>query len=204
MNIIRRAITVAFCLLVALGASVHAQSNVAEIYGGYAYTKANPQSLIPRTAMSGWVVSATGYPAWWFGVDLEVSAVFGDSTPPSSTGAAPFHVKEYSYLAGPQIRFLNKSRFQAGGKILFGGVFGQMNPSSQLTPTGAQAAAAFGYGGFSQTKFAALFAVPIDVTIHKSIAWRVEPGYYLTGFNQTYQNNFRFSTGPVFRFGHHE
>jgi hypothetical protein len=185
-----------------LAGTVSAQSNVAEVYGGYAYVKANPQSFLPNNNMNGWVVSATGYPAWWFGVDLEVSAVFGDSAPPSSTGAAPFHTKEYSYLAGPQIRFLNKARIQSSGKILFGGVFGQMNPSSQLTAAGAQAAAVLGYGGFSQTKFAALFAVPIDVTIHKSIAWRAEPGLYLTGFNQTYQNNFRFSTGPVFRFGH--
>lgn len=203
MKISHRVVAVAFCLTFLAGC-LTAQSNIAEIYGGYAYSKTNPQSLLPNTNMNGWVASATGYPAWWFGVDLEVSAVFGDSTPPASTGASPFHAKEYSYLAGPRIRFLNKSKVQAGGKILFGGVFGQMNPSSQLTPAGAQAAAVFGYGGFSQTKFAALFAVPIDVTIRKSLAWRVEPGFYLTGFNQQYQNNFRFSTGPVFRFGHHE
>jgi hypothetical protein len=204
MKTAHRLVAVAFCLLVVLAGSLPAQSNIGELYGGYTYVKANPQSFLPNTNMNGWVASPTVYPAWWFGVDLEVSAVFGDSTPPASTGAPAFHVKEYSYLAGPQIRFLNRSKMQAGGKILFGGVFGQMNPSSQLTPAGAQAAAVFGYGGFSQTKFAALFAVPIDFTIRKSIGWRVEPGLYLTGFNQTYQNNLRFSTGPVFRFGHHE
>jgi hypothetical protein len=60
---------------------------------------------------------------------------------------------------------------------------------------------AAGYGGFNETKFAALFALPVDVKVCRLVAVRVEPGLYLTNFNQSGQGNFRLSVGPVFRFG---
>ena len=64
-----------------------------------------------------------------------------------------------------------------------------------------QALAAAGYGGFNQTKFAMLVAVPVDFTVTKLIAIRFEPGIYVTDFSKEKQSNFRFSVGPVFRFG---
>ena len=38
------------------------QSNTADVFGGYSYAKANPESTLPRQSMNGWVGSAAGYP----------------------------------------------------------------------------------------------------------------------------------------------
>jgi len=85
-----------------------------------------------------------------------------------------------------------------------GGVFGQVNLPSTATPAAISQLGSVGYLGFNQTKFAALFAVPVDISVSKLIAIRVEPGLYLTNFNQSGQGNFRISVGPVFRFGKRE
>ena len=79
-----------------------------------------------------------------------------------------------------------------------------MNLASSATPTQVSQLGAAGYGGFNQTKFAALFAVPVDFSVSRLVAIRVEPGLYLTNFNKSGQGNFRVSIGPVFRFGGHE
>ena len=188
-------------LLVAAVYPLAAQSNTADVFGGYSYTKANPLVLLPKENMNGWVVSASGFANSWFGAGLEISGSFGHITAPSSTGAPNPSFKEYSYLVGPQFRFLNMAKVRSSFKLMLGGAFGQVNLDSSTTPAQAQALAAAGISGFNQTKFAALFAVPVDVTVTRLVGIRVEPGLYLTDFSKTKQSNFRFSVGPVFRFG---
>jgi hypothetical protein len=176
-----------------------AQSNTAEVFGGYSYSKMNPESGLPKQNASGWMAGAAGYANKWVGAGFEIAAGFGDIPAPS--GAPNAHFKEYSYMAGPQFRFLNTSKAQANVKILLGGVFGQVRLDSSSTPSQIQALAAAGISNFDQTKFALLLAVPIDITVTKLIGIRAEPGLYRTSFNLDHQSNFRFSVGPVFRFG---
>lgn len=188
-------------LLFALAVRMPAQDNTAEIYGGYAYAKANPEVPLPKQSMHGWVGSAAGYPARWFGVGFEIAGQFGDIPAPSGVTSPSLHFKEYSYLAGPQVRFLDLEKVQSSLKILLGGAFGQVRLDSTTTPVQSQQLGSAGYNSFDQTKFAMLFAVPVDVTVTRRLALRVEPGLYLTDFNKTKQGNFRLSVGPVFRFG---
>jgi hypothetical protein len=182
-------------------AQLPAQSNTAELFGGYSYAKANPLVSLPKQNMNGWVGSASGYANSWFGAGVEIAGQFGSIPAPSGVSAPSPGFKEYSYMAGPQFRFLNMKRMQSSFKILLGGVFGQVNLNSATTADQAQQLGAAGYTGFNQTKFAALFAVQVDVSVNRLMALRVEPGLYLTDFSKTKQNNFRLSVGPVFRFG---
>jgi hypothetical protein len=196
---LKRTLIGAACLLFAGGLCLPAQDNKAELFGGYVYTKASPLTTASNKAnMNGWVGSVTGFPARWFGVGGEISAVFGDISAPA--GAA-LNAKEYSYLFGPQFRFLDNTKVQSSFKFLLGGVFGQVRLPAGVSADTAQQLLAAGYSAFDQTKFAMLMAVPVDYTITKAIAVRVEPGWYMTTFNKQKQNNFRLSIGPVFRFG---
>jgi hypothetical protein len=195
----RRYILAGLCLALAAATQLSAQGNKAELYGGFVYTKADPIAPLPKANMNGWVGSVTGYANSWFGVGGEISAVFGDIA--HEINAPGPHAKEYSYLFGPQFRFLDGKKVQSSVKVLLGGSFAQVNLASGTSAAQQQALAAAGYSGFNQTKFAALFAVPVDVAVSKLIAIRVEPGLYMTDFNHTKQGNFRFSVGPVFRFG---
>jgi hypothetical protein len=198
----RKSIVIAgVTLLFAVVNRLPAQNNAAEIYGGYVYTKANPESTLPKTNMHGWVGSVTGYAFSWFGVGGEVSAVFGDIAPPTGVSGAGLHAKEYSYLFGPQFRFVDQEKVQSSFKFLLGGVFGQVRLPSDITSDVAQRFGSAGYSAFDQTKFAMLMAVPVDISVSRLLAIRVEPGLYVTGFNKEKQSNFRFSMGPVFRFG---
>ena len=199
MRICSRYIFAGVCCLAAAVQQLPAQNNKAEIYGGYVYTKVNPEAPLPKASMNGWVGSVTGYLKSWVGVGGEISAVFGDIA--QEVNAPGPHAKEYSYMFGPQLRFVDKEKVKAGVRVLLGGSFAQVRLASGTTPAQVQSLADARYSSFDQTKFAMLIAVPLDFGVSKVLAFRVEPGLYMTDFNHTKQGNFRFSVGPVFRFG---
>ena len=196
---LNRQIIIGLCFMFVAAHCLSAQS--AELFGGYSYAKGNPLVLLPKQNMNGWVGSAAGYANKWFGAGLEVAGQFGTLPPPSGVTAPNLTFKEYSYLAGPQFRFVNTGKVQVAGKFLLGGVFGQVNLDKATNAAASAQLAAAGYSGFNQTKFAMLAAVPVDVSVTRLVAIRVEPGLYLTDFSKTKQSNFRLSVGPVFRFG---
>jgi hypothetical protein len=211
-----RMIVAGVCLLFAAAHRLPAQSNTAEIFGGFAYAKANPETPLPTTGMSGWNVGASGYATNWFGAGFEISGLFGSVAAPSSSGVSgtALNTKEYSYLVGPQLRFLNKARAQSSFKFMVGGVFGQANLAAGISSANALLLSNAGYSGFNETKFAMMMAVPVDISVSRLIALRIQPGIYMTDFaplasggsvsaNQR-QWNFRVSVGPVFRIGHRE
>jgi hypothetical protein len=196
-----RQIVIGLCLMLAAAHCLSAQNASAELFGGYSYAKANPLVLLPKQNMNGWVGSAGAYFNRWFGGGMEIAGQFGTLPPPSGITAPNLTFKEYSYLAGPQFRVVKTDRVQIAGKLLLGGVFGQVKLDAQTTAAASLQLATAGYTGLNQTKFAMLVAFPVDVSITKLIGIRVEPGDYVTDFSKTKQNNFRLSVGPVFRFG---
>jgi len=197
-----RLVLTGFCFLFVAAMRLPAQGNTAEVFGGYSYTKANPEAPLPKQNMSGWMGGATGYLNKWVGASVEIGAGFGSAPAPASAGGGTaLNFKEYSYMAGPQFRFYDTKKFSVSAKWLLGGAFGQANLAAGITPDQIQALAAAGYSSFNQTKFAMLISVPVDVSVSKLVAFRFEPGLYMTDFNKTKQSNFRMSFGPVFRFG---
>ncbi len=209
-----RMILAGACLLIAAAHRLPAQGNTAEIYGGYTYINASTEPPLPKVGMSGWNVGAAGYANKWFGAGFEFSGVFGSQGAPASTGisgSALFN-KEYSYLVGPQFRFVDTGKVQAGFKAMIGGVFAQANVAGNINPSQSLQLSQIGYAGSHETKLAMMFAVPVDVTVTRLLGFRVEPALFMTGLaplagggnlapNQN-QWNFRVSIGPVFRLGH--
>jgi len=211
-----RMIAAGVCLLFAAVPRLPAQNNTAEIYGGYTYANANPETPLPKSGMSGWNVGASGYATNWFAGTFEFSAVFGSAAAPSGSGVSgtALNTKEYSYLVGPQFRFLDTARVQSSFKFLIGGVFGQANLAAGITSASALQLSNAGYNPSNETKFALLMGVPVDIAVSRLVALRIQPDIYMTGFaplagggsvfaNQQ-QWNFRVSVGPVFRMGHRE
>lgn len=204
------------CVLFAAAHRLPAQNNTAEIYGGYTFTHANPEVPLPRTGMSGWNVGASGYATNWFGAGFEISGLFGSVGAPSSSGVSgtALNTKEYSYLVGPQFRFLDTKRVQSAFKFMLGGAFGQANLAAGTGATSIQALSTAGYNTFNETKLALMLAVPVDVSVSRLLAIRVQPGLYMTDFaplasgGSVFPNqrewNFRISVGPVFRMGRRE
>ena len=176
-----------------------AQDHTAEVFGGYAYAKINPEANHPKENAHGWMGGAAGYANKWLGAGFEIAGQFGNMSTPAGTPAVSF--KEYSYLVGPQVRFVSTKRLEVGAKVLLGGVFGQARLDSATTAAQAQTLSSAGYSNFDSTKFAMMVGLPVDVSVTKLIGIRVQPGWYRTSFINQHQSNFRFSIGPVFRFG---
>jgi len=87
----------------------------------------------------------------------------------------------YTYLFGPQIS-MPSSRVSPFGHLLLGG-------------------AHFGAGRIGESSFSMALGGGIDVHITDQVFWRAaQLDYLLTEFGGASQNNFRFSTGVVFRF----
>jgi hypothetical protein len=204
------------CLLFAAAHRLPAQKNTAEIYGGYTFTNANPEAPLPRTGMNGWNVGASGYATNWFGAGFEISGVFGSVDAPTGSGVSgtALNTKEYSYLVGPQFRFLDKERVQSSFKFMVGGAFGQANLAAGIGGDSLQTLSAAGYNSFNETKLALMVALPVDISVSRWLALRVQPGLYMTDFAPLASGgsvsanqkdwNFRLSVGPVFRMGRRE
>ena len=196
-----RLVLAGFCFLFATATRLPAQGNTAEVFGGYSYTRANPEVPLPKESMNGWMGGVTGYLNKYIGASVEIGAGFGTAAAPQNIGGTALNYKIYSYMAGPQFRVYDTKRIQAHAKWLFGGAFGQANLPGGISADKVQALAQAGYTGFNQTKFAMLVGFPVDVSVSKLVAFRFEPGIFITDFSKTKQSNFRMSFGPVFRFG---
>jgi hypothetical protein len=188
MSTLNRIAGLGFCTLLAGLPHLSAQtSDIVEIYGGFNYTNATPAPpAVPAANLDGFVVGVGAFAFHWFGAAFELSKQYG--TDSSSAGTyANANLHESSYLAGPQFRFLNTKRVNATAKTLLGGVQGQVFQPGSMA---------------SQTRFAVMLGASVDIGITRILAFRFEPGLYRTSFSGLNQNNFRFSFGPVLRFGH--
>ena len=182
----------AIFLTLALFAAAHPanaqeQFSKLEAYGGYYYARFNVNANVPGIAPSA-TYNGTGgggqleYDAnRWLGVvgDLGGYAV-------ARNGFATAH--QISYLFGPRVNF-------RGGRV---------TPFAQVLLGAMWASDAIVLG--SKTAFGTTAGGGIDVTVSCHFAVRpIQAEYFLTKFPDganNRQNNFRYSAGITFRFGH--
>jgi hypothetical protein len=183
-----------FCAAAALASSAAAAGSF-EIFAGYSVTRTQPSGSTDRTTINSWDTSLSFYPKYRLGITTAFSGFYGAAYagPAVSDGSgsvaalSPVSVRQYSFLAGPQLRLLSRSRIETSVRALFGAAYNR-NPSAS-------------YSISDSASFAALFGSNFDLRINKRVAMRFSPGIYLTQFNGVTQRDFRFSIGPVFRLG---
>jgi hypothetical protein len=171
-----------------------------EVFGGYTLGKMKPEEDVNLSKMSGWNTSFTAYPVSRFGLTADFAGYYGDAHPTvtgseasgSTVNNPAVALRQYSFMAGPQVRLMRRSRFETSFKALFGGAHAYVPGSS--VPSGMP-------DPFNATTFASMIGSNIDVKVSKKFALRFSPGTYITRFGGDTQMNFRFSVGPVFKFG---
>jgi hypothetical protein len=165
-----------------------------EVFGGYSVTRMKPENGANNATMNGWNTSVTAYPWSRIGLTADFAGYYGNATGDytaadgSTLHANHSDIRQYSFMAGPQIRLFHTKRIDTSFRTLFGGAYGYV-PGE--------------FGNLAdQTTFAALVGSNFDVKVSKRMSMRFSPGMYITqyGTNQT-QKNVRFSVGPVFHFG---
>jgi len=169
-----------FCAL-----ALVASAQPVEVFGGYTLGKMKGEPDSNRSTMTGWNTSVTGYATSRFGLTADVAGFYGEL---AANGAEPVSARLYSFTVGPQVRLFRRARFETSVRALFGAAHGHV-PSST-------------HPGLDETTFAANIGSNFDIKVSRRVSLRFSPGMYITQFgdNQT-QKNFRFSVGPVFKFG---
>jgi hypothetical protein len=181
-----RKISLLLSLSLLLGFSASAQDSKADVYVGYQYTR---QTYTGTTFnMNGAVGQIAVYPTSWFGIVGEVSgSAVGNIHGFTGSGGTL-----YSYMGGPRLAFRH-GPLQPYVQGLFG--VGQLDSTLQTR-----------LGSPSSTAFATAVGGGLDLKASRHFAVRLVQGdYFLTRFTNPVsvrfsQNNFRLSTGLVFRF----
>jgi opacity protein-like surface antigen len=153
----------------------------AEVFGGYQYTRINPGGGVDGDNFNGWNAAAQYNWSKAFGLKADFSDAYK-----SVLGVS---LRQHTYMFGPVVS-ARSEKATLFAHALFGG---------------AHASADAGNSGFfastSDNAFAMALGGGVDYNLHRNFAVRVgQFDYLLTRFASTNQNNFRYSTGIVFRF----
>jgi outer membrane protein with beta-barrel domain len=181
----------------------------ANLYGGYSFLsndlhvekqigEAGTPSASGRGNLNGWNVSAEVKVFRWIGAVADFDGSYG-SVPGTGFSSfipnPPTHVNTsfYSYLFGPRVS-VELGRFRPFAEGLFGVASQNVDLDEFESTHDAHFATAYGGG--------------LDYRLTRRFAWRLEADYVgsrlfprlqPSGTSTPIQNNFRFSTGVVFR-----
>lgn len=192
-------------VLLALGMKGQAQdAPKIEVFTGYAFMNAgfpfsDPALGNANGVLNGWNFSAAVNPNRWIGIVGDFGGYYGSSSKTifftatncvlcSGDVTVTLH-NMYTFTAGPQLSIRNDN-VTAFAHALFGGAhikedMGSFPPASSV----------------SSTNFAFMVGGGVDIPLSHRFALRIQPDYLKTEILSRKQNNFRLSTGPVFRLG---
>jgi opacity protein-like surface antigen len=163
------------------------------IFVGYSYNRAD--TLVPGTGnganLNGWEGSLEGKVFPFVGIVADISGHYGSQTfPMSCTGGvggcttSTSDGKIHSFLFGPRVS-VSVGRYTPFAHGLVG--VSHVSDSSVV------------FSG-SDTSFAYAVGGGLDYKLIPAFAWRFQGDFLQTRFFNDKQNDFRFSTGIVFRF----
>ena len=169
-----------------------------EVYGGGGYTRFRPGESLQHINEAAWNAGFTDYIRPRLGITADLRGYYGTAfITPNEFNIFKPSISEYSFMAGPQYRIVRREHWAVSAQALVGGSKGNFNGNGAEFP-----GTLIGLWS-SGTNFSAAVGVPIDYNIGPGLAFRIQPGYWLTTFSSTAQvKNLGFTTGLVFRFGH--
>ncbi|HEV7967785.1 MAG TPA: outer membrane beta-barrel protein [Candidatus Acidoferrales bacterium] len=156
-----------------------------DLFAGYSYVHTSPGIAFPAFTANGGVGSVALNLTSWGSLVVEVGGIHA-----STMNGTDVDATALTYLAGPKISLFHRSKFSPFAQALFG--FVNTNP------------------GFNQTTinhntFAMSPGIGLDWNLTRHFGIRIGQVDYLltrmpTSTNEVNWNNFRYSTGVVFRF----
>jgi len=187
----RKVAIVFFTLFVFAGLASAQVPTSGNVFVGYSFYSASPSSLDLTTAgrpnMNGWEGSLEGKVLPLVGIVADISGHYGQQSYVELTPEGPFNATvtghETDVMFGPRLSF-PAGKFRPFGEALFG--VGHVSTGSYFSTSDTSLATAVGGG--------------LDYKIIRILALRAEADYVQTRFFGTTQDNFRLSTGIVFRF----
>ena len=180
-------------------AAIHdAYLHLYELYFGAGYLRFTPGSTLQRVNEYDWNVGFTRYFNERLGATLDGRGYYG--TPfiepfANNGGITKPAISQYAGLLGPTYRFYLQPKYSISGRVLAG--FSQGNFSGD---TNGHGTATFGLWPNGPT-FAGTASIFVDYNVAPTLALRVAPEYYATGFGSSFQNSLGYNISLIFRFG---
>lgn len=163
------------------------------------YMRFQPGPDLQRLTYYAWNVGFTRYYSERLGVNLDARGNFGEAyvgLNEFSQGAFTRpRISQYDVLLGPTYRFYMQPKYSIAGRAEAGWALGNFSGDTNgIPPT---------YLGLypDGNTFAASVSVVGEYNISPSVALRLAPEYFFTGFGSTVQASRGFTTGVVYRFG---
>jgi len=174
------------CVVSMVGFAAAQAPTSGNAFFGYSYE--NSKLTVDRASLNGWEGSLEGKIFPHVGIVADFSEHYGSPSSPNSfcvnnNLCGPVGLShELDVMFGPRVS-VSVSRWKPFGQILVG------------------VAHATGATDFRNNfSFASAFGGGLDYRIARPVAWRFQGDYVRTSLYSFTQNDFRFSTGIVFRF----
>ena len=167
-----------------------------EVYGGGGYLRFRPGHSLQHSTEAAWNAGVTE----WVRPKLGVTADFRGYYSTAITNSFEFQVfkpgiSQYTFMAGPQYRFLEGQHWSLSAQVLAGLDHGNFS-------TGLGSLRGANVGLYPDgNKLAFSVGAPVDYNLSPALAIRLMPNYLLTNFGGDLQHNLGFTVGVVYRWG---
>jgi hypothetical protein len=167
-----------------------------EVYGGGGYLRFTPGTHLQHLNEAAWNAGFTDYVKGKIGVTVDFRGYYGTAfTYINQYQVFNPSISQYTFLAGPQVRLVERQHWGISANALVGGGHGNFG-----TGTGGLPPTLIGLYPDS-TAFNLSIGVPIDYNLGPTFAIRITPNYLMTDYGSEIQNNLGWNAGVVWRFG---
>jgi len=163
------------------------------------YLRFQPGPSLQRLTFYAWETGLTRFSSERLGYTLDGRGYYGTAyvgVNPSSQGqfTRPA-ISQYDLLFGPIYRFYLQPKYSISGRVMGGGAYGNFSGDISVgTPADVGLYPdAFTYAGSA--------SVIGEYNLTPSVAFKLAPEYFFTGFGSTTQASRGFTAGIVYRFG---
>jgi hypothetical protein len=167
-----------------------------EVYFGGGFLRFRPGSTLQKNSEAAWNLGITDYLKGRLGVTADFRGYYGTT----NTNINQFQVfapsiSQYTFMAGPQVRFFEGQHWGWSAFALAGVGHGNFG-----TGTGGLPPTLIGlYPDGNSVNVTA--GASLDFNLGPALALRLTPNYLLSRYGSDTQNNLGFNAGVVYRFG---
>jgi len=178
-----------------------------EIYEGMGYLRFTPGPSLQRLTWYSWDTGLTRYSSERLGYTLDARGYFGHAfvglNPSSQDNLTRPEISMYDVLVGPVYRFYLQPKYSISGRLLAGPAFGNFEGDTNgeknlcYSEQGNTVCSLYPDG----LSYGASASIIGEYNLTPSVAFKLAPEYFFTGFGSTVQESRGFTAGIVYRFG---
>lgn len=176
-----------------------AYSHKYEVAGGGGYLRFREGQYLQKINQVNFFMTGAYNLKPQLGIVADVRGMYGHGNIPnvfSLNNVFSPQISEYTFMAGPQYRFIGKEKYSISASATAGVALSKFGGDAK-----GLRSQDLGLWPDSNAKPAFSVSVIGDYNIYNNFAFRVQPTYLGTTFGDTLQNNLGVQLGVVYRFG---